>query len=199
MFRTIIAAFLLAAPSGAALAQSQALGAHSQRLGAQSQNMGDWALAAMPNGCMVQATSPQGTMLSIWGFAGEDELAFLLQNREWNALRDGASYDLKLDFLGVRSLPVEATARREIDQDGPGFFFTMEPGGKAGTGFLDAFSTADGMRISQGGESVDTLSLDGGRLAMAALARCLAARWAEANDVSAAPAEEEASPAGVTI
>jgi hypothetical protein len=185
MFRHLIAAFLLAAPTGAALAQSE--------------DTGDWALAAMPNGCMVQATSPQGTMLSIWGFAGEDKLAFLLQNREWNALRDGAHYDLKLDFLGVRSLPVNATARREIDQDGPGFFFTVEPGGSTGTGFLDAFSTADGMRISQGGESVDTLPLDGGHLAMAALANCLADRWSETGPVAAAPEEEEASPAGVTI
>ncbi len=65
MFRRIIAAFLLAVPTGAALGQTEA-------------GMGDWALAPMPNGCMVQATSPKGTMLSIWGFAGEDKLAFLL-------------------------------------------------------------------------------------------------------------------------
>jgi hypothetical protein len=183
MFRRIIAVFLLAAPSGAALAQSE--------------DMGAWSLAAMPNGCMVQATSPQGTMLSIWGFAGEERLAFLLQNRGWNSLRDGANYDLKLDFLGVRTLPVEATARRNIDQDGPGYFFSVEPGGQSGTGFIDAFASAKGMRISQGGESVDTLSLRGGRGAMAALARCLADRWAEAGRQ---PAEEdEATPAGVTI
>ncbi|QAY76644.1 hypothetical protein [Sphingosinicella sp. BN140058] len=186
MFRTMIAAFLLAAPCGAALAQNE--------------EMGDWALAAMPNGCMVQATSPQGTMLSVWGFAGEEKLAFLLQNREWDALRDGDNYDLKLDFLGVRTLPVEAIARREIDQDGPGLFFTLEPGGNAGNGFLDAFSTADGMRIRQDGESVDTLPLEGGRVAMTALARCLADRWAEGSVAAVAPTdEEEASPAGLTI
>lgn len=185
MFRRMIAALLLAVPSGAALAQSE--------------DLGDWALAAMPNGCMVQATSPQGTMLSIWAFAGEDRLAFLLQNRGWNALRDGASYDLKLDFLGVTSLPIEATARRDIDQDGPGFFFTVEPGGSTGTGFLDAFSSAEGMRISQDGENVDTLPLQGGRGAMAALARCLADRWSEAPGGAPAQAEEAPSPAGVSI
>ena len=182
MFRRVIAALLLAAPSGAALAQTE--------------DMGAWSLAAMPNGCMVQATSPQGTMLSIWGFAGEEKLAFLLQNRGWEALRDGANYDLKLDFLGVRTLPVEATARKNIDQDGPGFFFSVEPGGKSGTGFIDAFASARGMRISQGGASVDTLSLQGGRGAMTALARCLADRWADAEQ---AGDEEEATPAGVTI
>jgi hypothetical protein len=138
-------------------------------------------------------------MLSIWAFAGEDKLAFLLQNRGWNALRDGASYDLKLDFLGVTSLPVEATARRDIDQDGPGFFFTVEPGGNTGTGFLDAFSSAQGMRISQGSENFDTLPLQGGRGAMAALARCLADRWSEAAGQRPAPPPEESSPAGVAI
>ncbi|TFI59860.1 hypothetical protein E2493_03255 [Sphingomonas parva] len=182
MFRRLIAAFLLAAPSGAALAQSD--------------EAGDWALAAMPNGCMVQATSPKGTMLSIWGFAGEEKLAFLLQNRDWRTLRDGDNYDLKLDFLGVRSLPVEATARENIDQDGPGFFFTVEPG--AGASFLDAFASAEGMRINEGGRSVDTLSLAGGRGAMSALARCLSDRWAEASGLPETE-EEEVSPAASPI
>ena len=187
MVRHLIAAFLLAAPAGAALAQAP-----------QAGEMGGWALAAMPNGCMVQATSPKGTMLSIWGFAGDEKLAFLLQNRGWHSLRDGAQYDLKLDFLGVRTLPVEATARKNIDQDGPGFFFTVEPGGRRDTGLIDAFATALGMRISREGESVDTLSLDGGRGAMAALANCLADRWAEA-ELVADDEEPEVSPAGASI
>src|SRR5687768_7514525 len=97
--RLIVAAFLLAAPSGAALGQAD--------------ETGEWAVGAMPNGCMVQAVSPKGTMLSVWALAGDEKLGFLLQNRGWNALRDGASYDLKLDFLGVRSLPIKATARSE--------------------------------------------------------------------------------------
>ena len=188
MVRHLIAALLLAAPAGAALAQAPT----------QRSEMGGWALANMPNGCMVQATSPKGTMLSIWGFAGDDKLAFLLQNRGWNSLRDGAHYDLKLDFLGVRTLPVQATARKEIDQDGPGFYFTVEPGGRSGTGFFDAFATAEGMRISREGESVDTLSLDGGRGAMAALANCLADRWAEAEPTGDGE-EPEVSPAGASI
>ena len=182
MFRRMIAAFLLAAPSGAALAQSD--------------DLGGWALAAMPNGCMVQATSDHGTMLSIWGFAGEEKLAFLLQNRGWGALRDGANYDLKLDFVGVRSLPVEATARKNIDQDGPGYFFTVEPG--SGASFLDAFATAEGMRINEGGRNVDTLSLAGGRGAMTALAHCLSDRWAEADGLPVTE-EEEVSPAASPI
>ena len=174
--RLIVTASLFALPAGAALGQAE--------------DKGDWAVGAMPNGCMVQAVSPQGTMLSIWALAGDEKLGFLLQNREWNALRDGASYELKLDFLGVRSLPIQATARREIDNDGPGFFFTLEPAGARGSGFLDAFSTASGMRISQEGRSVDTLPLAGSRGAMAALARCLSDRYAEG--VPAEAAEDSA-------
>lgn len=183
MFRRVIAAFLLAVPSGAALGQAQ--------------EIDGWAVGAMPNGCMVQAVSPQGTMLSVWAMAGDDKLGFLLQNREWSSLRDGGSYALKLDFLGVRSLPVQATARRNIDSDGPGFFFTLEPGGASGKGFLDAFSTAQGMRISDGGRSFDTLPLAGSKGAMAALAHCLSQRWSEA--AAEMPEEAEPAPAETTI
>jgi hypothetical protein len=59
---------------------------------------------------------------------------------------------------------------------------------------MDAFSSAQGMRISQEGKSVDTLSLAGSEGAMASLARCLSESWADAapladeeeNDVTAA-------------
>ncbi len=185
MFRRIIAAFLLTVPAGAALGQVE--------------DTGDWAVGAMPNGCMMQAVSPQGTMLSVWGTAGDDKLGFLLQNKGWDALRDGASYHLKLDFLGVSSLPVEATARREIDSDGPGFYFQLEPGGASGRSFMDAFSTAQGMRISQEGRSVDTLPLAGSKGAMSALARCLAERWSEAEGAAAADGKPEPGNAGVSI
>ena len=76
MLRYVIAALLASAPFAAASGQEG--------------SEGKWALAAMPNGCMVQAVSPQGTMLSVWGFAGEDKLGFLLQNRGWE-VEDGAN------------------------------------------------------------------------------------------------------------
>lgn len=185
MFRPIIAAFLLTVPASAALGQGE--------------DAGDWSVGAMPNGCMMQAVSPGGTMLSVWGVAGDDKLGFLLQNKGWNALRDGGSYRLKLDFLGVSSLPVEATARRDIDSDGPGFYFALEPGGDSGKSFLDAFSTAQGMRIHQDGKSVDTLPLAGGKGAMASLARCLAERWSDGDEAAAPDEEADAKRAGVSI
>jgi hypothetical protein len=179
MLRSMIALSLFAAPA-AALAQ-------------QSPATGDWGVAALPNGCMVQAVSPGGTMLSIWGFAGEDKLAFLLQNPSWQSIRDGGEYDIRVDFLGVRTMPVDATPKQNIDSDGPGFLFTVKPGGGTGTGFLDAFATASGMRILQDGQSVDTLPLAGSRGAMAALARCLADKWSAAAPAQAA--EEDAATA----
>src|SRR3712207_7597023 len=111
MLRYVMAALLAAAPLAAAAGQPEAEAA------------GKWALAAMPNGCMVQAVSPQGTMLSVWGFAGEDKLGFLLQNPGWT-VEDGAKTPLEVEFAGARSWPVEATARAHIDRDGPGLFFT---------------------------------------------------------------------------
>jgi hypothetical protein len=174
MLRPIIAVLLLAAPAGGAFAQGD-------------QALGGWALATMPNGCMVQATSPQGTMLSIWGFAGAERLAFLLQNREWNSLKDGRSYDLSLSFEGMKAYPFEATAREHIDSDGPGLFFTVAPGGDSNGAFLSAFTSARGMRISQNGRSFDTLPLAGSKRAVAALAKCLAQHWT----TGAPPAEAD--------
>ena len=188
MFRRVIFALLLAAPSAAVMGQGN--------LG-QGQEMGDWAVAQMPNGCMVEAVSPQGTMLSIWGFAGQPRLAFLLQNKGWNALHDGQSYKLGLDFVGTATnMPVDATARQNIDSDGPGFLFTVQPGGDGAKSFLTAFTSAEGMKISQDGQSVDTLPLAGSRGAMGVLAKCLAEKWhsaaaAQSDDSS----DDDAQPA----
>jgi hypothetical protein len=169
MLRRTIFALLLAAPSAAAIGQGQS---------SQNQQMGDWAVAQMPNGCMVEAVSPQGTMISVWGFAGQPKLAFLLQNKGWNALQDGRSYKLSLDFVGTpTAVPVNATARQNIDSDGPGFLFTVQPGGDGAKSFLSAFTSAEGMRISQDGRSFDTMPLAGSRGAIGALAKCLAEKW----------------------
>jgi len=178
MLRYVMAAFLAAAPLGAASAQ-------------QEKTEG-WALAAMPNGCMVQAVSPHGTMLSIWAFAGEEKLGFLLQNRGWE-VEDGKKTALQVEFAGASTLPVEATARAEIDSDGPGLYFTVEPGGADRGNFLGAFTSARGMSIRRDGASVDTLSLAGSRGAISSLAKCLADRW---NESGPAPAEAgESAPA----
>jgi len=180
MLRYVMAALLASAPLGAASAQ-------------QDKTDG-WALAAMPNGCMLQAVSPKGTMLSIWAFAGEEKLGFLLQNRGWE-VEDGKKTPLQVEFSGARAWPVEATARAEIDADGPGLFFTVEPGGRAN--FLAAFTSAEGMSIRRDGASVETVPLAGSRIAMAGLAKCLAERWNEAAPVQAEA--KEAAPAEATI
>lgn len=176
MLRYVMAALLAASPLGAASAQPD-----------EARN---WALAAMPNGCMVQAVSPKGTMLSVWAFAGEEKLGFLLQNRGWE-VEDGKKTDLQVEFSGARAWPVEATARANIDADGPGLYFTVEPGGRGN--FLAAFTSAPGMSIRRDGASVDTLPLDGSRGAIASLARCLADRWNEPGPTpaEAKPAEDD--------
>jgi hypothetical protein len=181
MLRYVMAALLASAPLAAASGQEEA--------------EGEWALAAMPNGCMVQAVSPKGTMLSVWGFAGEEKLGFLLQNRGWE-VEDGAKTPLSVEFAGTRAWPVEATARAHIDRDGPGLYFTVEPGGASNHGFLAAFTSARGMSIRRDGMSVDTLPLAGSRGAISSLARCLAERW---NAPPAAAEPKDAEPEAETI
>jgi hypothetical protein len=174
MLRYVIPALLAAAPLAAASGQEEATS--------------KWALATMPNGCMVQAVSPRGTMLSVWGFAGEDTLGFLLQNPGWK-VEDGAKTPLEVGFAGTRSWPVEATARAHIDRDGPGLFFTVEPGGTGARSFLAAFTSAQGMSIRRDGMSVDILPLAGSRGAISSLAQCLADRWNAPAPAAAEPAE----------
>lgn len=198
MLRPLLAFSILAAPAVAGTPGVAAADAQPAPAAAQAPSAGAeaWGLSAMPNGCMVQAVSPGGTMLSIWGFGGQEKIAFLLQNRGWSDLRDGARHDIRVDFVGMRAWPVDATVREKIDSDGPGFFFTIEPGRAGDTGFLDAFASAEGMRIVQDGRGVDTLPLAGSRGAMAALARCLAEKWGGA---PADAPEAAAEPAGVAI
>lgn len=174
MLRYVMAALLASAPLGA--------------VSAQPDKTDGWALAAMPNGCMLQAVSPKGTMLSIWAFAGEEKLGFLLQNRGWE-VEDGKKTPLQVEFQGAPAWPVEATARANIDSDGPGLFFTVEPGGRAN--FLAAFTSAEGMSIRRDGARMDTLPLAGSRDAMSSLARCLAQRWNEPVPARAEAAEAE--------
>jgi len=180
MLRYLMAALLAASPAAALSAEPKD---------------GAWALAAMPTGCMVQAVSPRGTMLSVWGFAGDGKLGFLLQNRGWE-VRDGEKTPLSVEFPGgerARAWPVEATARAHIDSDGPGLFFTVEPGGAGANAFLAAFASAEGMRISRDGTDVDTMPLAGSGGAIASLASCLAERWnEEAPSAEPKPAGPEA-------
>jgi hypothetical protein len=176
MLRYVMAALLAAAPLAGASAQQEP--------------EGKWALATMPNGCMVQAVSPHGTMLSVWGFAGDKELGFLLQNRGWE-VEDGKKTALQVEFSGARTLPVEATARADIDSDGPGLYFTVEPGRADRGDFLAAFTSARGMSIRRDGADVDTLPLAGSRGAISSLAKCLADKWKEAGPAPGEPQESE--------
>lgn len=179
MLRSVIALCLAVAPAAAAFGQG-------------APGTGAWAISPMPNGCMVQATSPKGTMLSIWGLVGEKKLGFLLQNRGWDSLSDGQHVALSVEFPDARAWPVEATARAHIDQDGPGLFFSVEPGRPASNGFLSAFTSSEGMAIRQAGHDVDTLPLEGSKGAIGALAHCLSERWKDApagvdDDADASP------------
>jgi len=171
MLRLLLASCLLAAPVAAASTSAAV--------------PNEWGIARAPGSCMLHATSAGGTLLSIWSFSGQEKIGVLLQNRQWDTLREGQNVQLEVGFGGGRAWPVEATARREIDSDGPGLLFTIRPSEiRDGTGFLDALVDSKGMEISRDGAATDSLKLAGSREAIAALARCTAELWAE-------PAEAE--------
>jgi hypothetical protein len=173
MLRSLMALTLLAAPLAAAPAQAPATQS------SEAPAPGEWALGRTPEGCMVYAASSNGTVISVWGFAGQDKLAFLIQNKGWEQLQEGRKYALKVAFDRAGDYPVEAVARTDIDEDGPGYFFTVTPGAGSSEGgkFMTAFAAASGMRISLGGRSVDTLPLSDSRGAISALARCMGEMW----------------------
>jgi hypothetical protein len=146
---------------------------------------------------MLHAASPQGTVVSVWGFAGQARLGFLIQNRQWDTLREGQSYELELGFTGARAWPVQATAKKDLDSDGPGYFFTFTPDeGEDGGSFLDSLASAKGLKISRDGDAVDSLPLAGSRDAVAALARCMSELWTTPGEevVEKAKAEGPAYP-----
>ena len=182
MYRFLLG-FSLIAASAAAPAQNQS---------APNRDSSPWGLARAPGSCMLHASTEQGSIVSIWSFAGQSKIGFLIQNKDWSALREGQRYDLKVDFVGGGAWPVEATGRRDLDSDGPGYFFTVEPGDRSGGGFLDALASAKGMAISRDGAAMDSLSLAGSREAVSDLARCMADLWAETS--ASGELEKQASP-----
>jgi hypothetical protein len=169
MYRFLLGFSLLAASAAVSAQNPSANHPHSS----------PWGLARAPGSCMLHASTEQGSVVSIWSFAGQSKIGFLIQNKDWSALREGQRYELEVDFPGVRAWPVEATGRENLDSDGPGYFFTVEPGDRSGGGFLDAMANARNMAITRDGAAMDSLPLAGSREAVASLARCMAELWAE--------------------
>jgi hypothetical protein len=176
MFKSVLVLVATAA-SGAALAQTSTATA------------GNWTLEAAPNGCVVHAASPSGTVVSIWGLAGESSLSFLVQNQRWNSFADGQRYDIRVSFEKGRTFPMKAVARRNIDRDGPGLTFPISPAPAGGASFLEQFAAADGMHITRNDE-VETVRLVNTDVALRGLAKCLRQVWA----ISALRESDEAAP-----
>ncbi|HEX8194135.1 MAG TPA: hypothetical protein VF552_14670 [Allosphingosinicella sp.] len=133
-----------------------------------------WTVAASDGGCLVHTAQRAGTVLSVFALPEEGGIGFLLQNTKWTELEDGQIYPLSIRFDDGREWPIPALARTQIDEDGPGLFFAIPPGGeKEGRNFIEDFSRAAGMRIANGGALYDNLRLTDSRGATLALAQCL--------------------------
>lgn len=133
-----------------------------------------WTVAASPEGCLVHTTERAGIVLSVFALPEQDGIGFLLQNRKWTELEDGAVYALSIRFDRGAAWPVPALARTGIDADGPGLFFAIRPGSEqGGRDFIGEFAEARAMEIGADGGPSEQLRLADSRGATLALAQCL--------------------------
>lgn len=158
MLKPLLAVSLIALPVAMATAQTEPA---------------RWTVAGGEQGCAVHASSPQGTVVSILAGPGQNALLFLVQNRSWSSLEDGAQYDIAVEFDEEGPWQMKAVAKTEIDQDGPGLMFAVPPGQKQGSDFITEFVQASGMKIEGQGQQLGSLPLGSGRSAMTALAQCM--------------------------
>jgi hypothetical protein len=160
MLKAFAAFVLLAAPAAISTAQSPT-------------PIAQWTLAGGQQGCAVHASSPQGTVVSIIAGAEQSNLMFLVQNRGWSSLKDGQRYQIAVEFDEEGPWQLQAVARTEIDQDGPGLIFAVPPGDERGLKFITEFVGAGGMQLSREGGGNTAIPLGSGQSAMTALAQCL--------------------------
>ena len=133
-----------------------------------------WQVAGNDSGCVAHSAYRGGTVLTLFALPGHDGIGFLLQNRQWTDLEDGAAYPLQIRFENGSQWDIGAVARLEIDQDGPGLFFAVQPGsGESGRDFMTEFAAGRGMRIAHNGVALETLQLSGSHGATVAIAQCL--------------------------
>lgn len=160
MMKPLLACLVLAALPSAALSQTN----------------GSWTVAAAEDGCIAHTSLPQGTVVSVLAGIGQDNLLFLIQNKSWT-LRDGAQHNLAVRLDGSDQFSFPAIARTQIDQDGPGYLFSVPPGEQSGAKFLAAFANAQDMNVGEDGRALAELRLSGGGPAMAQLAQCMSRMW----------------------
>lgn len=157
-----------------------------------------WTLAGGEQGCAVHANSPQGTVVSILAGAGQQNLVFLVQNPRWSSLQDGQRYDIAVEFDGSGPWQMQAVAKTEIDQDGPGLMFMVPPGDQRGLDFIAEFVKADGMKIDREGQRLTSLPIGSGQSAMTALARCMSQQLG-GGEASTTPAAYEGGGPAIKI
>jgi hypothetical protein len=142
------------------------------------ENLGEWIVAGSERGCAIHASGGNGTVVSVIGFRGEDKFAVMLQNHRWSSLQNGERYQLSVEFDDRGAWPISAIAQQEIDADGPGLLFAVQPGANArGESFMAEFATARVMQFSRDGQPIGRVVLGDGHTATVALAQCMAQLW----------------------
>ncbi|HWH22365.1 MAG TPA: hypothetical protein VNT25_03610 [Allosphingosinicella sp.] len=175
MLKPIVAFLLLTAPTVAAT---------------QTTAPGQWKLAASDEGCVVHTSSGKGTVVSIAANPAQGALLFVVQNKQLASLEDGEAYPVQVEFDDMGEWEVQAVAQKELDADGPGVMFAVQPSREDGSRFIKEFAAAQGMHIGREGAVMDTLPLSGSKPAMAQMAQCLGKMWSNASAPEAEPVFE---------
>ncbi len=145
---------------------------------ATTQNLQGWNVLDNDRGCAVNSAHSGGTRLSVFALPSGQGIGFLIQNRDWTTLEEGAMYPLAIRFDDGSEWRIPALARLEIDEHGPGMFFAIRPGSETGgRDFMSQFAAARGMSVTNNGARVEQLTLTNSRGATVALASCISRLW----------------------
>lgn len=137
-----------------------------------------WHTASQGSACMVTSDTESDTVLSILAAPTDGAFIFLVQNPSWQSLRDGEVYPIAVEFDDFGPWQIKASARENIDADGPGLAFHVAPARQDGNGFIQEMIAATSMEIVAEGATAGTLNVAGSESAMQDLARCMAESWA---------------------
>ena len=163
MLKPLLACFALASLPAAALAQTPASGA--------------WTVSGSAEGCIAHTTLPQGTVMSVLAGPGQESLLFLIQNRGWSSLEEGSRHKVAVQLDGRSPYQFDAVAKTQLDSDGPGLIFAVEPGEAEGAKFINELAGAAGLTVGQNGQRLEGARLSGGGSAMARLAERMSRMW----------------------
>ena len=134
--------------------------------------VGDWRIGVDPvsYGCFTSRDFDQGLTLRLTARPETGGLALLLAHQDWDAIEDGARYDLGLTFDGqdTWTLPFTGT----VDASGQGYLLAETDNPEDAQAFVVPFAQAATLSLAFGDEGLGQFSLTGSMRALQAVETC---------------------------